>query len=67
MKWTSEPPKKRGYYWLKFISHATIVKVVEDGDGDLGVFMSGNNELFYLFDDRLKQCKWAGPILEPQE
>lgn len=67
MKWTTEPPNKIGYYWLKFILHSTVVKVVADEDGDLGIYMAGNPELYYLFDDRLKQCKWSGPIPEPEE
>lgn len=59
-KWTSERPKREGYYWLYFEGHApTMVKlVVDDEDNSLLVYYFGEEYPEFLSEDKFDKASW---------
>lgn len=70
--WTTEPPKVEGNYWWTceeeqiirgWEPHPAIVHVRTVGGKFHFTFHYGNGPFFHCCD----QCRWSGPIPEPQE
>ena len=67
MKWTSEPPNKSGFYWLKLCGYydAEVVEVVIKPHYPYALFYEcGSNAPNYNSNTG---NLWAGPIEEPKE
>ena len=65
MKWTSEPPKKDGWYWLKanhFYLQCVWFEMFATGPR---ISVCGTDVYYYLHD--FSNAQWAGPIPEPEE
>ena len=65
MKWTNEPPKEPGYYWLDDGVCAPQVVAVHKHIINGKVLYIDGNEFDRDVDNQ--NCKWAGPIPEPEE
>ena len=66
LKWTDEPPKEPGWYWLRTTRRTIVCQVMLDQDGQLEIdWLPQNERLAWL--NRWLGCQWAGPIPEPEE
>lgn len=53
LEWTSEPPTKKGGYWIRFPNGRQVLSYYTPGQIDNGAFM--------------RAAAWAGPIPKPIE
>lgn len=67
MKWTTEPPKEPGYYWLRVLVATRIVYISKAMYEDSLVYEIGTDSVTRLSNSVLKDAQWAGPIPEPEE
>ena len=72
MTWTSEPPTKSGWYWIRLNGiEAHIVRIneyAEQGKKYLTISAVGENYAIPIERLTIKfKYEWAGPIPEPTE
>ena len=62
MKWTTTPPDKPGWWWVRGCGHVSIALVTRMSHGGLVVEHDTGRDPVKCWD-----CEWSGPIPEPQE
>lgn len=69
MKWTTEPPKEAGWYWLVYDcnpKHKQVVLMTRFKGEQLLSCLSVHGEIEMNDLDKM-HTRWAGPIPEPEE
>lgn len=69
MKWTKEPPKLNGFYWIRYPRNGMkqeLITIVEIDDEDRPIHMIGDD--FSIAFDELNDVEWwPQRIQEPQD
>lgn len=69
MKWSSSPPDREGWWWIRDSSkHSYIVFVdyLTNDDSDLTIFHD-NGDWSSVSDSYYDSSQFAGPLQEPEE
>ena len=62
LKWTSEPPTKEGWYFMRQGGQTTVCRVVLYCDGLVAMFGAMRQSVEFM---KKIGTQWAGPIPEP--